>query len=115
MTLDDFAEDFPHFRRRAATGLGHRFFEHMRRAQAFVEMAAVTKVGLPAVSAVADEIWQMAGRDLRDPYKQLVGALARTQMRVNGFEKLGVKRSILHGAWNRGEVYRLAPADVAGN
>jgi hypothetical protein len=108
---DELGRHFPHYVPRA-TGPGNDLFRLVMNAESMVRARVVTTLlGLPAVTAVAAAASTMRSGDISDTDKQFVGALIRTLMEANGFEKTNRKRAIPVDGWNRGEVYRTRPSD----
>jgi hypothetical protein len=104
-TVDEFAEQFPHYGPRAR-GEGRRYFELVMTPETFIDASALTRCQqVPAVTAIADAAVKLAGGKIADTDKQYLGALMCTLMEHNGFAKSGRKGSVPHKDWNRGEVY----------
>ncbi len=105
-TVDDFAAKYPHYGPRARND-GQPLFELVMTPSVFLACSVLTDtLGLPAVTAVAQKAVDLMGGSLEGTDKQFLGALTCALMEANGYKKTGQKRSIPHGAWNRGEVYR---------
>ena len=109
-TPDEFAGQFPQYGPRARDE-GKEFFEIVMRPESFLRAVVVTDVlELPAVAGIAKQCSEMKNKKLADIDKQFVGALVCSLMKTNGYRKKGLKRSIPHPNWSKGEVYELKSA-----
>lgn len=104
-TLDEFGERFRQYGPRAREE-GRPFFDLVMNADTFVVASSLTRcLGIPAVTAVAEQAVAIAAGDILGTDKQFLGALTCCLMEYNGFTKTGRKGSVPHPAWNRGEIY----------
>lgn len=106
-SVDDFVRSYPHYA--AVRAVERDLFELVVTPENFLAADAVTeRLGMPAVSAVADMVAEHCRTrgGLTGFQKQLTGAVVCALMQANGYAKTGTKRSIARPGWSRGEVYR---------
>ena len=73
-------------------------------------MVAASQCGQPAIAGVIDEIERVRNErgetwGWTDRNKQVLGAVAKVEMEVNGHLITGQSRSVPHPAFNRARVY----------
>lgn len=103
---DDFADRFRRFGG-DAEGDKSDLFDLVMRPETFLAGAVITDVlGLPAVTAIAEQAKAARPQGLSDTDKQFLGAAVCSLMEANGYRKQGeVRRSIPTAGWNKGQVY----------
>lgn len=112
LDVEDVASSAPPYAAWVQTPRGRAVLDAMNNASAFIAAREMTAGGLPAVAGVAARVVKAAantGGPLVAFEKQAIGALMRVLMEANGFKKTGIKRSIPHPAFTKGEFY--APED----
>lgn len=113
-SLDDFGGQFPHYKP-YADGEGSALFNLLMRPETVNSAIEATKLGLSAVAGVAEISAQevnRSGRNLTGFHKQFIGAVVRTLMEANGYQKTGTKRAIPHKDFSKGEFYEAVSAAV---
>ena len=102
--LDKFSAMFPQYgniAREDKKGLVRLVFS----LNGLIRTVAASDLELPAVAGIARDCSQNVA-SLTSTDKQFVGALTCALLLANGYEKTGVKRSIPHPDWSKGEVYK---------
>jgi len=104
----DFAETYPQFAGLAG-GEGKFLFEIVMKPETFIQAMVLTEYGMPAVTSVAELCYNEARKKRNFQFtgrvKQFIGAMIASLMAVNGYNKTGRKKSIIHRAYTRGEYY----------
>jgi hypothetical protein len=106
--LKDFAVSYPQFAG-LAKGKGKFLFDVVMKPETFIQAMILTEYAMPAVTSVAEVCFNEAkkrkGFDFTGRVKQYIGAMIASLMIVNGYNKTGRKKSIIHRAYTRGEFY----------
>ena len=113
-SLEDFGKRFPQYRP-YAVGEGDTLFKLLMRPESLNSAINATKLGLPAVTGIAEVSIQEVkriGRKLTPFDKQFIGGVVCSLMEANGYQKTGTKRAISHKAFSKGEFYVAVPAAV---
>lgn len=113
-TVEEFAERFPQYGN-FARNEGRFLFETIVSPESFNNAQVVTiGLNLPAVAGIAEICYQTVSNhdsirweERKGFLKQYIGAVVCKLMEVNGFEKTGVKKSVPHRNFTKGEVYHL--------
>lgn len=110
-SVEEFAAKYRAYGGYANTG-GRFLFDTIVSPEGYNFARSVTLVfGLPAVAGIAkmvDDAVNAQGTVKWDNYlRQYIGAVVCMLMESNGFQKTGVKRSIPHRRFTKGEVYSL--------
>ena len=110
-TVDEFKERFPtygDFARNEANFL----FKQIVSPESFICAKVATKLELPATSGIADDCYKLVIEngtiEWRGYTKQFIGAVVCKLMEDNGYKKTGIKKSVPHRLFNKGEFYQLA-------
>lgn len=110
-TVDEFEERFPQYGNYARNE-GNFLFDQIMSAESFINAKVATKLGLPAVSGIADECYKLVIEtkpiEWRDFTKQFIGAVVCKLMEDNGFKKKNIKKSVQRENFTKGEVYEPA-------
>jgi hypothetical protein len=106
-SLEEFGAKFPQYKPFAA-GEGNTLFRLLMRPESLNSAIEATKIGLPAVTGIAEISVQEIKRIGRKPTpfdKQFIGGVICSLMEANGYQKTGTKRAISHKAFSKGEFY----------
>jgi len=107
--LKEFGEKYPQFFNLAQND-GNFLFNIIMIPQTFILAKVLSDFRYPAVLSVADICYQEAkqkrGFVFSNNVKQFIGAAICSLMEVNSYEKTGIKKSIPHPQFNRGEFYK---------
>ncbi len=111
-SVEEFAERFPQYGDYAKHE-GNFLFERIVTPDCYNNARVATLVlKLPAVAGVAEICYQTVLEngtiEWRGFVKQFIGAVVCKLMEDNGFSKTGVKKSVPHAKFTKGEVYQLA-------
>lgn len=99
-------------------GIGKGIYDIIMTPETLHRAIAVTEQRLPAVSVVAEQCSQLIpglGDNKKKEnilIKQLAGALICHLMEANGYKKTGIKRSIPHDDFSKGEFYEIMPTTI---
>jgi len=108
-SLEEFGERFPQYKPYAAPeGEGETLFKLLMRPESLNSAIEATKVGLPAVTGIAEISIQEIKRNGRKPTpfdKQFIGGVICSLMEANRYQKTGTKKAISHKAFTKGEFY----------
>jgi hypothetical protein len=110
-SLEDFGGRFPQYKP-YAVGEGETLFKLLMRPESLNSAIEATKLGLPAVTGIAEISIQEIKRLGRKPTpfdKQFIGGVICSLMEANGYQKTGTKRAISHEAFSKGEFYEALP------
>jgi hypothetical protein len=116
VTPDDLvAAHFPQYVR-LVTGELRTIFDVAASPLGLKLMVAASQCGQPAIAGVIDEIERLRNErgetwGWTDRNKQILGAVAKVQMEVNGYPITDQSRSVPHPAFNRARVYYVPRAD----
>lgn len=114
-TVDELSHSYPHYKP-FAEGEGKRLFELLTAPLQHLKARFATEdLGLPAVAGVANDCelyCNESGTQMTPFVKQFIGAVVCVSMERNGFKKTGIKRSIPHKAFNKGEFYERSFSDA---
>jgi len=104
---NDFINSYHFFNSLIKTKEYQIVFDIIMNPESFMACSYATKLNLPAVAAIAYEC-DKAIKDLgsKNQLKQFIGAVVCSLMEANEYEKTGVKKSIPHKAFSRGEFYK---------
>ena len=110
-TLDEFGERFPQYGNYAKTE-GRFLYERIVSPDCYNSARVATlDLGLPAVAGIAKVCYKtvldQGTLEWRGFIKQFIGAVVCKLMEDNGFAKTGVKKSVPHPNFTKGEVYQL--------
>lgn len=108
-TIDEFRDKYPQYGNYAENEA--RFlYDEIVCPKSFIFAMAATKMEFPAVTGVAEECYQLVQTkgtiEWRGFTKQFIGAVVCTLMEANGYEKTGIKKSVPHQKFTKGEVYK---------
>lgn len=108
---EEFGERFPQYGN-YANNEGRFLYERIVSPDCFNSARVATiDLNLPAVAGIADVCYQTVMEqgtlEWRGFVKQFIGAIVCKLMEDNGFEKTGVKKSVPHPKFTKGEVYQL--------
>jgi hypothetical protein len=106
-SLDEFGTRFPQYKPFAA-GEGKTLFSLLMRPESLNSAVEATKMGLPAVTGIAEIAVQEITRIGRTPTrfdKQFIGGVVCSLMEANAYQKTGTKKAISHKAFSKGELY----------
>jgi hypothetical protein len=110
-TVDEFEERFPQYGNYARNEANF-LFARIVSPDSFVFAKVATQLGLPAVSGIADICYKLVIEnrtiEWRGFTKQFIGAVVCKLMEDNGYKKTGIKKSIPHPEFTKGEFYKLA-------
>ena len=108
-TVDEFGERFPQYGNYAHNEANF-LFERIVSPESFIYAKVATQLGLPAVSGIADGCYKLVVEngtiEWRGFTKQFIGAVVCKLMEDNGFEKTGIKKSVPHPKFTKGEFYK---------
>jgi hypothetical protein len=109
-TLEEFGERFPQYGNYAKNE-GRFLFERIVSPECFNSARVSTlDFNLPAVAGIADicyrAVMEQGSLEWCGFIKQFIGAVICKLMEDNGFEKTGIKKSVPHPQFTKGEVYR---------
>jgi hypothetical protein len=113
-SLEDFGKRFPQYKP-YAVGEGETLFKLLMRPESLNSAIEATKLGLPAVTGIAEVSIQEVkriGRKLTPFDKQFIGGVVCSLMEANGYQKTGTKKAISHKAFSKGEFYVAVPTAV---
>jgi hypothetical protein len=116
-SLEDFGGRFPQYKPYAG-GEGESLFKLLMRPESLNSAIEATKIGLPAVTGIAELSIQEIKRTGRKPTpfdKQFIGGVICSLMEANGYQKTGTKRAISHKAFSKGEFYEPRRVDPEGD
>lgn len=106
--LTDYEKAYPTFSM-IAKGEGKFLFNLVMKPETFIQSMILTEYGMPAVTSVAEICYNEAkkhkGFIFTGRIKQYIGTMIALLMTSNGFKKTGLKKSIFHKAYTRGEFY----------
>ena len=110
-TIDDFINHFPHYGNFARKE-GRFLFERIISPDSFNNATVITKtLELPAVTGIAEICYQLVldngTIEWSNFVKQFIGAVVCELMEANGYKKTGIKKSIPHKKFTKGEFYQL--------
>ena len=110
-SIDEFAERFPQYGN-FAKNEGNILFKRITTPDCYINARVVTlELKLPAVAGIAKICYQTVVEqttlEWRGFIKQFTGAVVCKLMEDNGFRKTGLKKSVPHPKFTRGEVYEL--------
>jgi hypothetical protein len=109
-TTKEFSKKYPQYGP-FAEAKGNFLFKTIMTPTNFIRATVCTEMGLPAVTGVANSCyWAVKNQDeveWRGYVKQFIGAVVCAFMEANDYEKTGIKKSVPHHAFTKGEVYRL--------
>ena len=111
-SVEEFADRFPQYGNYAKQE-GNFLFERIISPDCY-NIARVTtlELKLPAVAGIAEICYQTVLKNATIEWctfaKQFIGALTCKLMEDNGFSKTGIKKSIPHDKFTKGELYQLA-------
>lgn len=110
-TVDEFEERFPQYGNYARNEANF-LFRGIVSPESFVNTKVATQSGLPAVAGIANDCYKLVIKngtlEWRGFTKQFIGAVVCKLMEDNGFKKTGIKKSIPHPEFTKGEYYKLA-------
>ena len=110
-TIDEFEERFPQYGNYARNE-GNLLFARIVSPESFINAKAATQSRLPAVAGIADDCYKLVIQngsiEWRGFTKQFIGAVVCKLMEDNGYKKTGIKKSIPHPEFTKGEFYKLA-------
>lgn len=109
-SVEEFSERFPQYGN-FAKNEGRILFDRIVTPESFNNCRVVSlELELPAVAGVAEICFQAVSEDRtlewRGFIKQFIGAVVCKLMEVNGFAKTGIKKSVPHRMFTKGEYYR---------
>jgi hypothetical protein len=109
-SVEEFAERFPQYGDYARHD-GNFLFERIVTPDCYNNARVTTlELKLPAVAGIAEICYQTvlehATIDWRGFVKQFIGAVVCKLMEDNGFEKTGIKKSVPHPKFTKGEFYK---------
>lgn len=109
-SVDDFAERFPQYGN-FARDEGMFLYEEIVTPEGYNNASVATLVfEFPAVAGVANLCYEAVLEEntieWRGFVKQFIGAVVCSLMEANGFEKTGIKKSVRHPQFTKGEFYR---------
>jgi hypothetical protein len=108
--IKEFAKKYPQYGP-FAKDRGNFIFNKIMTLNNFIRAVVCTELGLPAVTGIADSCYSTVKNQDEIEWKgyvrQFIGAVVCALMEANNYEKTGKKRSVLHHAFTKGEVYRL--------
>jgi hypothetical protein len=106
--LKDFEKAYPTFSM-IAKGKGKFLFNLVMQPETFIQAMILTEYGMPAVNSIAEICYNEAkkrkGFIFSGRIKQYIGAMIALLMTSNGYKKTGIKKSIFHKNYTRGEFY----------
>ena len=107
-SVDEFEERFPQYGNYARNEA--RFlFERIISPESFNNAMVATHLELPAVSGVADDCYKLVQEngsiEWRSFTKQFIGAVVCKLMEDNGYLKTGIKKSVPHSSFTKGEFF----------
>ena len=106
----EFAKKYPQYGP-LAEAKGNFIFKTIMTPTNFIRAMVCTEMGLPAVTGVASSCYSAVKNqeeiEWRGYVKQFIGAVVCALMEANDYEKTGIKKSVPHHAFTKGEVYRL--------
>jgi hypothetical protein len=106
--FEDFEKAYPTFSM-IAKGEGKFLFNLVMKPETFIQAMILTEYGMPAVTSVAgicyNESIKRKNFQFTARIKQYIGAMVALLMTSNGYKKTGVKKSIFHKKYTRGEFY----------
>ena len=110
-SVDDFAKRFPQYGN-FARGEGRFLYEEIVTPEGYNNASVATLVfAFPAVAGVANLCYEAVLKEgsveWRGFVKQFIGAVVCKLMEENGFEKTGIKKSVRHPQFTKGEFYQL--------
>lgn len=109
-TVDEFLGRYPHYASVKATE--SFLWDLIVIGENVVAAQVATRLGLPAVTAVADAVSAACSsrrRELSGYVKQMSGAIICSLMMANEHDTTGTKRAVGCLGWGKGEMYRLHP------
>lgn len=110
-SFEDFGNQYPHYQNYALT-VGNNIFVKIMSPESFYKGMVSTIIGLPAVTGIAELISEniipLKGTPNFNYTKQYIGALMCSLMEANGYSKTGIKKSIPHLLFTKGELYKKA-------
>jgi hypothetical protein len=104
---EDFGDKYPQYRNYAENE-GRAVFDLLMTPEALVYCAVATKMGVPALTGIAEKAIQEIhhhGRSHTPFDKQFIGAVVCALMEVNGFHKTGIKKAVPHKSFTKSELY----------
>ena len=114
-TVDEFEEKFPQYGSYARNEANF-LFKRIISPESFINAKVATQLGLPAVAGIADCCYKLVTEnetiEWRGFTKQFIGAVVCKLMVDNGFEKTGIKKSIPHPEFTKGEFYKLTSVEI---
>jgi len=104
----DFEKAYPTFSI-IAKKEGKFLFNLVMKPETFIQAMVLTEYGMPAVTSVAEICYSEAKKRKNFLFsgriKQYIGAMIALLMTSNGYNKTGIKKSIFHKNYTRGEFY----------
>ncbi len=110
-SIDEFAVRFPQYGN-FANNNGRFLYQRIVSPDCFNNARVATlELNLPAVAGIANICYQtvleQATIEWRGFVKQFIGAVVCKLMEDNGFTKTGIKKSVPHSKFTKGEFYQL--------
>ncbi|MDR3627169.1 MAG: hypothetical protein P4L45_10070 [Ignavibacteriaceae bacterium] len=107
--IKEFGEKYPQFLNLAQND-GKFLFDLIMTPQTFISSKELSDYGYPAVLSVANKCYQASvqkkGFVFNNHVKQFIGAAICNLMENNSYIKTGIKKSIPHPSFSRGEFYK---------
>ena len=107
--IKEFGDRYPQFLN-LALNEGKFFWDIIMTPQTFISSKELSNYGYPAVLSIAAKCFDVAaqkkGFNFSNHVKQFIGAAICNLMENNSYQKTGVKKSIPHPSFSRGEFYK---------
>lgn len=108
-SVNEFGERFPQYGNHARNELNF-LFKRIVSPESFIYAKVATQMDLPAVAGIANECYKLVIEngtiEWHGYIKQFIGAVVCKLMEDNGFKKTGIKKSVPHPMFTKGEFYQ---------